>query len=219
MLVVAPHPDDETLGCGGTLLRYGDDQAELHWLIATTIEGSEMFPADRIASREEEISQVAECYGFAQIHRTGFPTTRLDTIPAGDLIAAFSQVVQDVKPTTVYLPFRSDVHSDHAAVFDAVVAATKSFRAPFVKRIYAYETLSETEFSLRTDEPGFRPNLFVDVSQHLNRKIEIMRLFKGEMGEFPFPRSESAMTAQANLRGSQASCDAAEAFMTLKEIR
>lgn len=219
VLVVAPHPDDETLGCGGTLLRHSADADERHWLIATTIEGSEMFSSDRIASGKEEIANVAENYGFEQIHLPKFPTTRLDTIAKGDLIAEFSEVVQRVRPTTVYLPFRNDVHSDHAAVFDAMVAATKSFRAPFVKGIYAYETLSETEFGLRTDDSGFQPNLFIDISEHLNRKIEIMKLFKEEMDEFPFPRSATAITAQAQLRGSQIACHAAEAFMILKEIR
>jgi hypothetical protein len=104
-------------------------------------------------------------------------------------------------------------------VFDAAIACSKTFRYPCIQRVYAYETLSETEFGMRTDDPGFRPNLFINISAYQDRKIEIMRLYKGEMGSFPFPRSEECMRAQSMLRGSQAGVCAAEAFMVLKEIR
>ena len=124
-----------------------------------------------------------------------------------------------VQPDTVYVPYRNDAHSDHAAVFDAAVACCKSFRQPSIRRVHAYETLSETEFGLRPDDAGFRPNAFVDTSRWLDRKIDIMRLYDGEMGRFPFPRSEECIRAQAMLRGSQAGVAAAEAFMVLKEIR
>jgi LmbE family N-acetylglucosaminyl deacetylase len=127
--------------------------------------------------------------------------------------------VQKIKPDTLLVPYRNDAHSDHAAVFDAAVSCSKSFRYPSVRSVYVYETLSETEFGLRTDDPGFRPNLFVDISNFLEQKLQIMRMFEGEMLDFPFPRSETCIRAQAALRGSQAGVHAAESFMILKEIR
>ena len=137
----------------------------------------------------------------------------------GDLVSVIGKIFQDVRPDTVYLPYRNDAHSDHAAVFDATVSCCKSFRHPSVKRVYAYETLSETEFGMRPDDPGFRPNLFIDIGDRLERKLQILNLYSGEMNSFPFPRSEECVRAQAALRGSKAGLRAAEAFMVLKEVR
>lgn len=219
ILAIAPHPDDETLGCGATLLRHVAEGDSTHWLVMTEMRASHGFDQDRIAIRDAEMKAIAKAYGFAQTHHASFPTTRLDTLPMADLVTAIGQVIQRVQPDTLYLPYRNDAHSDHAAVFDAAAACCKSFRYPSVKRVHVYETLSETEFGLRTDDPGFRPNLFVDTSTWLDRKIEIMRMFSGELQAFPFPRSEECIRAQAMLRGSQAGVIAAEAFMILKEIR
>lgn len=202
-----------------TLLRHVAEGAEVHWLIVTAITQEAGFSKDRIASRNAEIAQVAQAYGFAGVHQAGLPTMRLDTLPKADVIAAVSKTVNAVGPDTLYLPYRNDAHSDHSVVFDATVACCKTFRYPSIRRVYAYETLSETEFGLRTDDPGFRPNLFVDGTAWLERKIKIMKMFSGEMGAFPFPRSEECMRSQAALRGSQAGVRAAEAFMVLKEIR
>ncbi len=219
VLVVAPHPDDESLGCGGTLLRHIAEGDSVHWIIVTTMTVSQGFSEDRIATRNAEIDSVASAYGFSEVHRIGLPTTRLDTLAVGDLVGAIGKVFQAIRPDTVYLPYRNDVHSDHVAVFDATTSCCKSFRHPSVKRVYAYETLSETEFGLRPEDPGFRPNLFIDISGRVERKIQILNLYAGEMGDYPFPRSEECVRAQAVLRGSQAGVHAAEAFMVLKEIR
>ncbi len=218
VLCVAPHPDDETLGCGGTLLRHIARGDAVHWLVMTRMSPALGFSAERIASREREIADVAAAYGFAGVHQAGLPTTRLDTLPKADLIEAVSSVVRSVQPDMLYMPYRNDAHSDHAAVFDAAAACCKHFRHASIRRACAYETLSETEFGLRTDDPGFRPNLFVDTSAWLERKIQIMRLFAGEMGEAPFPRSAEAIRALATYRGGVAGTAAAEAFMILREI-
>ena len=113
----------------------------------------------------------------------------------------------------------SHLCADHSVVSDALMSASKSFRHPSVKRVLAFETLSETEFSLRVDEEHFRPNVFVNIEKYINQKIEIMGQFKSEMGDFPFPRSAEAIQALAKYRGVQAGCKSAEAFMLLKEIR
>lgn len=219
MLVIAPHPDDETLGCGGTLLKLKAQGVSIHWLIVTTIDGVSGFPQERVPVRRAEIEAVQKAYDFDSIHYCELPAAALDTVTKGTLVGAISTVIQKVQPDTVYVPYRNDVHSDHAAVFDAAMAASKTFRAPWVKSVYVYETLSETDFGLRSDDPGFKPNLYEDISGYLDQKIDIMRLFDGEMGAFPFPRSEECLRALATLRGAQANVFAAEAFMVLKEIR
>jgi len=219
VLCVAPHPDDETLGCGGTLLRHVREGDEVHWLIMTTITVDQGFTPNRVSSRHSEINEVSARYGFSGVHKAEFLTARLDTYAKAELVSAVSKVVSHIQPNIIYVPYRNDIHSDHAAVFDAALACTKSFRYPSIKSVHAYETLSETEFGLRPDDPGFRPNLFVDISNFIEDKIDIMKLYVGELGEFPFPRSEESLRAQALLRGAQSGLMAAEAFMTLKEIR
>ena len=218
ILCIAPHPDDETLGCGGTLLRHVAEGDQVHWLIMTTIIEEAGFDRQRVHSRADEIKRVAEAYGFVSTHQTSFATTRLDTYAKSDLVVEISEYIRQVQPDTVYLPYRNDVHSDHTVVFDAAASCTKSFRYPYIKRVRVYETLSETEFSIRPDDTGFKPNLWVDISEYLDRKIEIMGLYEGEMGEFPFPRSVLNLRALAALRGATAGVSAAEAFISLKEI-
>lgn len=216
ILVVAPHPDDESLGCGGALLRHRAEGAEAHWLVVTDMTTG--YGDERRRARELEIAEVATRYGFAGVHRLGLPTTYLDTLPMSDVVGAVAAVVAEVAPQRVYLPHRHDVHSDHTVVFDAVVAATKTFRAPSVRSLLAYETLSETDFAVRPDGV-FRPNLFVNITDQLGEKLDILDLYAGELRPFPFPRSREAITALATLRGAQAGFTAAEAFMSLKEIR
>jgi N-acetylglucosamine malate deacetylase 1 len=218
VLVVAPHPDDETLGCGGTLLRHFDEGDEIHWLIMTTINEQAGFSQNRVESRKKEINDIAKKYGFTSIHQCNFITTTLDMIAKNDLINEISGTISRVKPEIVYVPFRNDAHSDHEIVFDAVASCTKSFRYPYVKRVRAYETLSETEFGIKSGDTSFVPNLWVNISNFLNKKIEIMEMYTGEMGAHPFPRSERNIRALATFRGATAGVDAAEAFLSLKEI-
>jgi len=219
VLVIAPHPDDETLGCGGTVLRHIENGDRVHWAIVTAVKTSHGFSEERVQSRDEEIQAVARSYGFAGVHRLDFPTMTLDTIPKGELIGALGRVVKEISAQILYVPYRNDAHSDHAAVFDAAAACAKTFRYPSVRSVRAYETPSETEFGIRPDDPGFRPNLFIDIADHLERKLEIMSIFASELGPFPFPRSDITLRALAQLRGSQSGVSAAEAFMLLKEIQ
>jgi len=218
VLVVAPHPDDETLGCGGTLLRHINDGDEVSWLIVTKITQAQGFSSDRVTSRASEINQVSGMYNFKSVHHAGFDSMSLDTYSKKEIVETLSGLINDVKPEIIYLPYRLDAHSDHEVVFDAVASCTKWFRYPFVKVVRAYETLSETEFGLRPEDSGFRPNLFINISEFIDKKIVIMGLYAGEMGTHPFPRSEKTIRALATLRGSASGCEAAEAFMTLKEI-
>lgn len=219
VLIIAVHPDDETLGCGGTLLKHKSNGEEIHWLIATEIKVSESFKSETVSAREEEIHTVAELYNFDSVHRLGLSTMKVDEYSMSDLIGKISKVINEVKPSIIYLPFKSDVHSDHRHIFDAAYSCTKSFRYPFVKRIYMVETLSETEFAPSTKEDSFIPNVFVNISEFMDKKLEIMKVFKSEIGEHPFPRSERNLKALATLRGATTGCEYAESFMLLKEIK
>lgn len=217
VLAIAPHPDDETLGCGGTLLRHRARGDEIHWLIVTALT-PRFGDAARIARREREIAAVAAAFGFASTVELGFETTTLDREPVGDLVARVAEAVDRLRAETVYLPHPGDAHSDHRAVFQAGIGATKCFRHPSVKRVLAYETLSETNFGLDPLALPFRPTSYAPIAPWLGRKVEIMSLYEGETGAHPFPRSERAIRAQATLRGTECGAEAAEAFMLIKEI-
>jgi len=218
ILVVSPHPDDETLGCGGSLLRHVAEGDIVHWLIMTRMTEESGYTKKAITIREKEINLVSESYGFASVTQSPFSTTELDTISKKFLIDVVSNAFHEIMPDIVYVPYRNDVHSDHKVVFDVVAACVKSFRYPYVKKVLAYETLSETEFSVDSNNLGFRPNLWVNISDYLSEKIRIMSLYKGEIQQHPFPRSERNIRALATLRGATAGCDSAESFIILKEI-
>jgi len=219
VLVIAVHPDDETLGCGGALLRHRAQGGELHWMIATELVEKDGFETDLIQKRNEEIKKVSQCYGFEKVHRLGLATMKVDQYGMSELITKVSEVMKAVQPAVLYLPFKSDVHSDHRRIFEAVYSCTKVFRYPVLKKIYMMEVLSETEFAPSLKEDSFIPNYFVDISKFLEKKIEIMKIFQSEMGEHPFPRNERNIRALATYRGATAGVEYAESFMLLKEIQ
>lgn len=216
-LVIAPHPDDELLGCGGTLLRRRADGGTVGWVIMTGLLPAEGWSAKRIAERSAEIETVRAGVGIEPDHlyRLNYPTTRLDTIPMGELVQQLSQVFQHFQPEEVLLPHRYDIHTDHRITFDAAAACTKWFRYPSVRRVLTYETPSETDFSL--DPAGaFRPNLFVDITDHLETKLLLLQTYSPELAAPPFPRSLKNLRALATLRGTQAGFGAAEGFAVMK---
>ena len=219
ILVVAVHPDDETLACGGTLLKHKNVGDEIHWLITTDIKESDGFDSHVVLNREEEIKKVSEQYQFNTVNRLELSTMKVDEYSMSTLIGRLSKVITKIQPEIIYLPFKSDVHSDHRTIFNATYSCSKSFRYPFIKKIYMMETLSETEFSPSTKEDSFIPNVFVDISSYIDKKIEIMSIFSSEIGEHPFPRSLRNIKALATLRGATAGCEYAESFMLLKEIK
>ena len=214
VLVVAVHPDDETLGCGGTLLKHKESTDEIHWLICTTIDKSHSY----YEKRAKEIKEVSDAYKFDSVHNLRLKTMRVDEYSMSELIVKISKIINEVQPNIIYLPFKGDVHSDHRAIFEASYSCTKSFRYPFVKKIYMIETLSETEFAPSTKEDSFIPNTFVDISKHMNKKIDIMKIFESEIENHPFPRSERNLEALATLRGATSGVEYAESFVLLKEI-
>ena len=218
ILVVAPHADDETLGCGGTLLKHFDQGDKVVWLIVTSMSTDSGFTDEQIKTRELEIQNVKALYGFHESYQLNFPPAMLDTIPLKEIVTGIKKIIDLVQPEIVYSVNRNDVHTDHVVVADALITATKSFRNPSIKRFLAFETLSETEFSLRVTDHRFQPNVFINIEDYLEKKLTIMNCYKSEVADFPFPRSNEAIEAIAKFRGVQAGCCAAEAFMLLKEV-
>ena len=218
VLIIAPHADDETLGCGGTILRYIHEGHEVHWLLVTGMAEEFGFTAKQVEIRNTEVDKVGKLYGFSDVHCLKFPPAALETVSKADLIGAISKVVSSVKPDEVFTTYRNDAHSDHEIVYDAVMSCTKSFRYPFIKKVLAYETMSETDFGLKPEDGGFRPNTFINIEHFLDEKLNILEVFESEVGPFPFPRSRKSLESLAYVRGAQSNCNAAEAFYLIKEI-
>ena len=216
LLVVAPHPDDELLGCGGTLLRRRSEGWDVAWLIVTGMSEHFGWSPTRTSERLSEIDRVAEAVGFSRVYNLGLPAAHLDSLDLADIVGAMSSAFQEYQPIEVLLPHRGDVHSDHRIVFDAGCACSKWFRYPSIRRVLSYETPSETEACLNP-EGTFRTTVFVDIDNHLERKLELLSIYNSEMGEHPFPRSTAAIRALAQWRGACAGYSAAEAFELLRE--
>lgn len=217
-MVIAVHPDDETLGCGGTLLRLREMGKEIAWLIVTGTKGSPLYPQSFTDKRDKEVEEVKNRYGFSKTYWLPFWAGKLEEVPKIDVVKAINDAIRDFKPDTIFLPFPWDIHKEHQVTFEASMACTKSFRNPFVKRVILMETLSETDFAPAHVVNPFNPNLFVDISKQIEGKLEVMKVFESEVLPHPFPRSIESLQALATLRGGQAGCSAAESFMVIKEI-
>ncbi|MBI2067902.1 MAG: UDP-N-acetylglucosamine 2-epimerase (hydrolyzing) [Deltaproteobacteria bacterium] len=218
VLVIAPHPDDETLGAGGALLRHRAEGDEINWLIMTHIKEDTVYPEEFKKIREEEIQKIVNFYGFKRKIQFPYHTTKLDTYPAGEVIGRLSQVINEIRPDVMYVPNRSDIHSDHRMTFEYAMACSKTFRFPFLKKVLMYETISETDLATPFPDNVFTPNVFVDVTLYVEKKLKAMKIYQSELGEHPFPRSLEALKALTILRGSVAHVKHAEAFMLLKEV-
>ena len=174
--VIAPHPDDETLGCGGTLYRHKKDGDNLYWNIITGIEEDSPVSKTNIKTRKNEIEKVARKYDFIETYNFNLPTTKLDALPLSELINKISHVQNIVKPEIIYMPYLLDVHTDHQIVSTALQATIKWFRYPYIKKVLMYETPSETEFNF-ANQKVFNPNVFINISDFLQKKIETMKIY------------------------------------------
>lgn len=218
VIIISAHPDDETLGAGGTLLKHVYQGDEINWLIVTDVFENEGFSKERVLSRKAEIDMVSKQYSFKNVYQLGYPTMKLNDTNLFELVNKISIIFQELKPEIIYVMNRYDAHSDHRIVFEALMSCTKSFRYPYVKKVLMYECLSETEFAPILPERAFQPNYFVDISDFIEKKIEIMKIFDSELGEHPFPRSIKNIKAIASYRGATIGVYYAEAFQLLKFI-
>lgn len=218
VIVISAHPDDETLGAGGTLLKHVANGDEVSWLIVTNISENQGFSKERVEARQNEIKIVAEKFGFKNTYKLDYPTMTLTSSSLLTLVPKISDIFSKLQPEIIYTLNRSDAHSDHRVLFDAVMAGTKSFRHPYIKKILMYECISETEFAPALPEKVFQPNYFVDISDYFSKKVSIAEVYASEFGKHPFPRSIRNMEALATFRGAYAGVEYAEAFQLLKYI-
>jgi LmbE family N-acetylglucosaminyl deacetylase len=219
VLAISVHPDDETLGCGGTLLRHRAEGDSIDWVIVTQAH-SPRWSQEIIARKANEVSAVGSRYSMRSVHKLGLKTTQLDITPLGEVIDGLRKVIEQVRPAVVYLPHYGDVHTDHHVVFLATFSVLKAFymRAFGVRRVLTYETLSSTEAAPPQAFRAFVPNVYMEMTPYVERKIEIMGLYASESQADPLPRGPAAIRALARFRGATVGVEYAEAFMLVREV-
>jgi LmbE family N-acetylglucosaminyl deacetylase len=224
ILVFAPHPDDEILGCGGTIARYIAEGAEVTVCVVTS--GQPPVYDNSIAVENgwphtlyPEIKKSHEILGTKEIIFLQLPCVLLEQEPRNIVNGKVFEVVQDVKPDVIFIPHFGDMQKDHKIVSEAVMVAVRPKYAHRVQYVYAYECLSETEWNVPHVSNCFIPNVYVDIYEYMDKKLSAMACYKSQLGDFPDPRSLEAVEALAKLRGSTMNAKAAEAFMLVREYR
>jgi len=217
-LVLSPHPDDEVLGVGGSIAALTRDGHEVHVVIVT--KGDSLFDPQFIEQGRAEARKAHEILGVTATHFLDeFPAAKLDTVPHFQLNARLATVMRELRPETVYVPFVGDIHRDHQAVAESAMVACRPIDGSSVRQILAYETLSETNWNAPGITPAFTPNVFTNISDTLQRKLDAMAAFGSQLRPFPHERSVEAVEHLARYRGATVGVAAAEAFVLLRWIR
>ena len=217
VLVFAPHRDDEILGVGGTILKRKAAGDHVTVCLVTAREGQELPEKTKIIHQEMKNAH-AYC-GIDEYIGMPFYANYLENFSRVEFNTAFYNVIMKVRPDEIYIPFWGDMQKDHRMTADAVMVASRAKHDNHVKRIYAYETLSETGINVPTPENTFIPNVFEDISDYIDGKLEAMSFFKTQVHPFPDLRSLEAIESLAKFRGATVNVKAAEAFMLVREIK
>lgn len=223
ILVIAAHPDDEVLGCGGLIARKSQEGQDV--FIAILGEGITSRYQNRdnadsalIETLHNHSQQVAEFLGAKDLFMYNLPDNRFDSVPMLDVVKIIEELVEKFHPDTVYTQHGGDLNIDHTVVYRATLTATRPMMGHPVKHVYSYEVASSTEWSFQKFSPLFTPNTFVDIEKTLPLKIEAMRMYESEARPFPHPRSAQALQAIAERWGSVVGLKAAEAFEAIRSI-
>jgi LmbE family N-acetylglucosaminyl deacetylase len=212
VLVIAAHPDDELLGCGGTIAlhkRAGDQVTAV-----IVCEGESLRYGPEGSGQATHIQQAADMIGIEDVRTLNFPDQKLDTVTLTDIITGLEKIVEDVQPNVVYCQYGGDINRDHELPFKALLVATRPLDQS-IQGIYAFDTASSTEWAYpRT----FVPDLWIDISTTLDTKLRAMACYEREVRDYPHPRSLQALEYRARAWGNQCCLDAAEVFMTVRRV-
>ena len=218
VLVIAPHPDDEVLGCGGTIKKHINSGDEVY-LCEVTKSYTPDFPEDFVKIEMEELKEAAKSLGIKETFLLDLPAVKLDILVGqkrlNDLLW---EVVQKVKPKVVYIPFYGDINQDHRWISEAALVAVRPKPGSSVEKILIYEVLSETEWGPPSTVP-FVPNVYIDISSTIKDKLKAMECYKSQLFPYPHPRSLETIEILAKKRGTEVGLGYAESFMLAREIK
>lgn len=225
ILVIAAHPDDEVLGCGGTMARHATKGDDVYSVIL----------AEGLTSREKERSREVHSNAFNILHGAAkkandilgvkqlklldFPDNRMDSLDRLDIVKVIEELVNDIKPTIIYTHHIGDVNIDHRRIHEAVLTAVRPIPGNhYVEELLYFETASSTEWMTAGSAPAFTPNWYVNIEETLALKLKALAAYEFEMREWPHARSVHALDYLAKWRGANIGVEAAEAFMLGRKI-
>lgn len=210
ILVLSAHPDDETIGAGGTVARFSAAGDEVHLWIATEVY-EPRWPAAERETRKAEAARAAEILGVKSVRFGGYHTMTLSLVPPAEISAAVTAVVAEVEPELLLAPPPGDVNSDHSALFEAALVVARGVPGNPITAFYAYEIVTTTRFCAAP--AAFQPDTYVDVTETFARKLDAMRAYASELRPYPHPRSVEGLEIAARERGLACGAPLAEAFM------
>jgi LmbE family N-acetylglucosaminyl deacetylase len=225
ILVIAAHPDDEVLGCGGTIARHVDAGDVVH--IGILGEGISSRHPQRSDAAAGDLQQLqadaraaAAALGVQSVMFGRLPDNRFDQVALLDVIKQVESWIESTSPDTIYTHHPGDLNVDHGVAFRAVVTATRpGAMTKAVADVYAFEVASSTEWAFQRIEPVFRASVFVDIAASIERKIAAMQCYTSERREPPHPRSPAMLRATAERWGSVAGMPCAEAFELIRSLK
>lgn len=222
ILIVAAHPDDEVLGCGGTIAKLADQGAIVH--VAFLADGVFARTGDagaqqaELNARRAAAQKACDILGVKSVSFGDFPDNRMDTVALLDIIKAVEELIVEHRPDTVFTHHSGDVNIDHRRIHEAVVTACRPQLGHPVKTLLCFEVPSSTEWQLPGSASVFAPNWFVDISDTLKRKLDALNAYDTELRAWPHPRSVQGVEHLARWRGATVGVDAAEAFMLGRKL-
>ena len=223
ILVVAAHPDDEVLGCGGTIAKHAQSGDKVHILIIAEGSTSRQVKRD-VKKSEEALGQLqksafkaAQILGAEKPFFGNFPDNRLDSVNLLDVIKPIEDIVKEVQPHSVYVHHGGDLNVDHEIAHRAVLTACRPLPKFCVKNIFTYETVSSTEWGVETQTP-FRPTRFINITDTFPNKLNALKAYESEMRPYPHPRSIENIKCLARTRGASVGIECAEAFAVIREV-
>jgi len=222
LFLIFAHPDDEVLGCGGTVARLVREGYKAYTLIL----GEGITSRDKSRNKDERLRELEELKDFATkaneilgvegVFFGDFPDNRFDSVPLLDIIKKVEEVIEKIKPSVIFTHYEKDLNIDHQITYRAVITATRPMKGCPVKEIYSCEVLSSTEWNYPI---SFSPDVFFDISQTIEVKLKALKEYKGELRDFPHPRSLEAVKLNAKMWGVKTCLEYAEAFKCVRLIR
>jgi LmbE family N-acetylglucosaminyl deacetylase len=223
ILIVAAHPDDEVIGCGGTLAKLTDAGAVVHVAFladgVTSRDAEQSAHEEYLRSRRSAAQKACEILGVKSVSFGDFPDNRMDTVALLEITQAVEAQIRQHQPDTVFTHHAGDVNIDHRRLHEAVVTACRPQQGHPVKTLLCFEVASSTEWQLPGSAPPFLPNWFVDISATLDRKLAALEAYTEELRSWPHPRSLQGVSSLARWRGATVGAGAAEAFMLGRQLQ
>jgi LmbE family N-acetylglucosaminyl deacetylase len=220
ILVVASHPDDEVLGCGGTLYNLRKKGAKISCLFLSDGESSRKHPKINklISERRKQAIKAGKILGINKINFGNFPDNSMDTVPILKIIQFIEKTIKEVRPDAIFTHFESDLNIDHQITSKAVITACRPIKNQTVKSIIFFEILSSSEWNISTKNKSFKPNYFVDIGKSIKFKLKALKIYNREMRKWPHPRSIEGVKLLSKTRGSSVGLLNAEAFIVGRHI-